>query len=165
MPSVRDVQGDCKSVYRLRTFPVECLTWHECHYEQNRKNWDWNQSSKTMKPFIIRCIKTTLKLLSHWYFASKSRDIFPATCRIWLIPLAALNTGELGPISRSRLISTESFAPIVKWSSWPHGLFAPASALHAWERTHHPLYWCDIHQRYEQNLRHISSWKYCIYMS
>ena len=35
------------------------------------------------------------------------------------------------------LLSTGSFAPIVKWSTHPHGLFALPAAVHAWERTCH----------------------------
>ena len=35
------------------------------------------------------------------------------------------------------LLSTGSFAPIVKWSTRPHGLFALPAALYAWERTCH----------------------------
>ena len=38
------------------------------------------------------------------------------------------------------LLSTGSFAPIVKWSTRPHGLFALPAAVHAWERTCHFRY-------------------------
>ena len=38
------------------------------------------------------------------------------------------------------LLSTGSFAPIVKWSTRPHGLFSLPAALHAWERTCHFKY-------------------------
>ena len=32
MPDVRDVHGDCKTIYCLKTLPAEWLTWHKCHY-------------------------------------------------------------------------------------------------------------------------------------
>ena len=35
------------------------------------------------------------------------------------------------------LLSAGSFAPVVKWSTRPHGLFTLPAALHAWERTCH----------------------------
>ena len=36
MPGVRGVHGDCKTVYPLKTLPVEWLTWHKCHIEKNK---------------------------------------------------------------------------------------------------------------------------------
>ena len=60
-------------------------------------------------------------------------EVFPATCRMWLIRLAALSWRNRPDFS----FSTGSFAPIVKWSTRPHGLFALPAALHAWERTYH----------------------------
>ena len=34
MPGVRDVHGDCKTVYHLKTPAVLWLTWHKCHYQK-----------------------------------------------------------------------------------------------------------------------------------
>ena len=45
--------------------------------------------------------------------------------------------GEIAPILRLPCSSTGSFAPSVKWSTRPHGLFALPAALHAWARTCH----------------------------
>ena len=64
------------------------------------------------------------------------REVFPATCCMWLIRLAALSWRNR-PDFAFALLSTRSFAPIVKWSTRPHGLFTLAAALHAWERTCH----------------------------
>ena len=36
MPDVKDVHGDCKTIYRLKTLLVEWLTWHKCHYNKNQ---------------------------------------------------------------------------------------------------------------------------------
>ena len=61
-------------------------------------------------------------------------EVFPATCR--MIRLAAL-VWRNRPNFAFALLSTGSFAPIVKRSTRPHGLFALPAALHAWERTCH----------------------------
>ena len=53
-------------------------------------------------------------------------EVFPATCR------AALSWGSR-PNFAFALLSTGSFAPIVKWSTRPHGLFVLLAALHALE--------------------------------
>ena len=58
---------------------------------------------------------------SSWY--ANPGDVFPATCRMWLIRLAALSWRDR-PDFALALLSTGSFAPIVKWSTHPHGLFA-----------------------------------------
>ena len=73
---------------------------------------------------------------SSWY--ANPGDVFPATCRIpmWLIRLAALSWRDR-PDFALALLSTGSFAPIVKWSTRPHGLFALPAAVHIWERTCH----------------------------
>ena len=63
-------------------------------------------------------------------------EVFPTTYRMWLIRLAALSWRNR-PDFAFALLSTGSFAPIVKWSTHPHGLFALPAALHAWERTCH----------------------------
>ena len=63
-------------------------------------------------------------------------EVFPATCRMWLIRLAALSWRNR-PDFAFALLSTGSFAPIVKLSTRPHGLFALPAASHAWERTCH----------------------------
>ena len=55
---------------------------------------------------------------------------------MWLIRLAAL-CWRNRPDFAFALPSTGSFAPIVKWSTRPHGLFTLPAALHAWERTCH----------------------------
>ena len=71
---------------------------------------------------------------SSWY--ANPGDVFPATCRMWLIRLAALSWRDR-PDFALALLSTGSFAPIVKWSTRPHGLFALPAAVHVWERTCH----------------------------
>ena len=63
-------------------------------------------------------------------------EVFPATCRIWLIGLTALSCRNR-PDFAFALLSTKSFDPIVKWSTRPYCLFALPAALHAWERTCH----------------------------
>ena len=55
---------------------------------------------------------------------------------MWLILLAALSWRNR-PDFAFALLSTGSFAPIVKWSTRPNGLFTLPAALHAWERTCH----------------------------
>ena len=65
-----------------------------------------------------------------------SSRVFPATCRMWLIRLAALSWRDR-PDFALALLSTGSFAPIVKWSTRPHGLLALPAAVHVWERTCH----------------------------
>ena len=55
---------------------------------------------------------------------------------MWLIQLTALSWRNRPDFS-SALLSTGSFAPIVKWSTHPHGLFTLSAALRAWERTCH----------------------------
>ena len=74
---------------------------------------------------------------SSWY--ANPGDVFPATCRMWLICLAALSWRDR-PDFAFALLSTGSFAPVVKWSTRPHGLFALPAAVHAWERTCHFRY-------------------------
>ena len=59
------------------------------------------------------------------------------TCRTWLIRLAAFVSWRNRPDFAFALLSTGSFAPIVKWGTRPHGLFAMPAALHTWERTCH----------------------------
>ena len=63
-------------------------------------------------------------------------EVLPATCRavMLLIRLAALSWKKR-PDFAFALLSAGSFAPIVKWSTRPHGLFTRPAALHAWERT------------------------------
>ena len=63
-------------------------------------------------------------------------EVFAATCRVWLIRLAALSWRNRTDFTFA-LLSTGSLAPIVKWSTRPHGLFALPAALHAWARTCH----------------------------
>ena len=62
-------------------------------------------------------------------------EVLPATCRMWLIRLAALSWRNRPDLAFA-LLST-GFAPSVKWSTRPHGLFALPAALHAWARTCH----------------------------
>ena len=65
------------------------------------------------------------------------------------------------------LLSTGSFAPIVKWSTRPHGLFALPAALHAWKRTCHFIH-CSyvIFTSNTDGIRGVSVVKkYCSYMS
>ena len=69
---------------------------------------------------------------SSWY--AKSRTSISCYMPYWLIRLAALSWRNR-PDFAFALLSTGSFAPIVEWSTRPHGLFAPPAALHAWERT------------------------------
>ena len=76
MPGVRDVHGDCKTVYRLKTLPVEWLTWHKCHWWKKKQNTafrsllsynNWNDiSTKTTKQcdFTFWC---ALKPQRCWY--------------------------------------------------------------------------------------------------
>ena len=65
------------------------------------------------------------------------------------------------------LLSTGSFAPIVKWSTRPHGLFTLPAALHAWKRTCHFKH-CSyvIFTSITDGIRGVSIVKkYCSYMS
>ena len=65
------------------------------------------------------------------------------------------------------LLSTGSFAPIVKWSTRPHGLFTLPAALHAWKRTCHFKH-CSyvIFTSNTDGIRGVSIIKkYCSYMS
>ena len=34
--NVEPWHGNCNTVYRLKTLPVEWLTWHKCHYWKNK---------------------------------------------------------------------------------------------------------------------------------
>ena len=116
-----------------------------------KKNEIEIKAAKQWNLFILGCWcwYQRFKLLSHWYFASKSRDIFPETYFQRHIDLYMVNSPRSIEYWRTFvLISTESFAPIVKWSSRPHGLFAPPAALHAWEQTHHPA----IRTKFEINI-------------
>ena len=72
---------------------------------------------------------------SSWSAKSR-RSIFPATCRHVIDSPRSIEL-EKSPDFAFALLSTGSFAPIVKWSTRPHCLFTLPAALHAWERTCH----------------------------
>ena len=71
---------------------------------------------------------------SSWY--ANPGDVFSAKCRMWLIRLPALRWRDR-PDFAFALLSAGSFAPIIKWSTRPHGLFTLPAAVHAWEQTCH----------------------------
>ena len=96
------------------------------------------QNNKTflfcvLKPFW--CWYQGFKLLSHWYFASKPAE--PGYMPYIVDLPHSIEYWRTRPNFAFTLISTGSFALIVKWSRCPHGLFAPPAASHAWESTHH----------------------------
>ena len=85
---------------------------------------------------------------------------------MWLVRLAALSWRNR-PDFAFALLSTGSFAPIVKWSSRPHGLFTLPAALHAWKRTCHFKH-CSyvIFASNTDGIRDVSIVKkYCSYIS
>ena len=96
---------------------------------------------------------------SSWY--AHPGDVFPATCRMGLIRLAALSWRDR-PNFALALLSTGSFAPLVKWSTRPHGIFALPAAVHVWERTCHFKHCSYV--IFTSNMDEIVK-KYCSYMS
>ena len=91
----------------------------------------------------------------------KSRRRISCNMPYALIRLAALSWRDR-PDFALALLSTGSFAPIVKWNTRPHGLFALPAAVHVWERTCH-LKHCN-YVIFTSNTDEIVK-KYCSYMS
>ena len=94
--------------------------------------------------FVLLCKTQEKYFLPHvvcdWFASLEKSPRFrvrPAQYWIWLAldPCLIYDTSDEGMAAGSGTSLWIWFAPIVKWSTRPHGLFALPAALHALERT------------------------------
>ena len=145
-------------------------------YTVSSSPWTYPSSGRYSVKFTCCCgyafAKTVLQsILQSRIFAAcvlridlqNPGEVFPATCRDWFASQSWRNRLDFA----FALLSTGSFAPIVKWSTRPHGLFTLPAALHAWKRTCHFKH-CSyvIFTSNTDGIRGVSIVKkYCSYMS